>query len=531
MALKRPHSDWRLEAVSPIDVRAVGLDQVLTQLWLRINNDNRPLMPRAGVPTRVVELANEMERRNNEQFVGFGENHGAAETWLRADLVRTLRRKPEIFTVARPVHLLATRVRSSDRHADDSHASLAVYAWMDTVEPTLKAELGQFIDVDPEDESLDLATDALAILGEEREADTRRTNTRSPTPTPLCRGQARTYADDVRRLLAYRQAMPRTALLEHLRRLTGFHLGLYLLRVFRIVVEAEQTGGRTTACQSCAAGRTPRSRVCPHRLDLIVDCGEDARAAVAKIAEQSWALQEDQLARYVRSHLTLKKLHEFASYLQEKRPDEAVPFSTIHEIAAVEKSARPEILDLFFDQRIDSTKEQSDPAVAARIDELEATYRKLGLSSFRAYIAILAHFSERRWVNYHRYLLDSLFSKNTSEGVLRQPLGGKRRRRGALGPALLETLTLISVVHGDAGAYYTRPLRVDQLIDRLENRYDLLIAHPPQVLRDDLEVARELAANVDRFKARLRETGLFTDLSDAFLAQLVKPRYHLTQAS
>jgi hypothetical protein len=36
-----------------------------------------------------------------------------------------------------------------------------------------------------------------------------------------------------------------------------------------------------------------------------------------------------------------------------------------------------------------------------------------------------------------------------------------------------------------------------------------------------------LASNVDRFRARLRETGLFTDLSDAFLNQLVRPRYHV----
>ena len=31
----------------------------------------------------------------------------------------------------------------------------------------------------------------------------------------------------------------------------------------------------------------------------------------------------------------------------------------------------------------------------------------------------------------------------------------------------------------------------------------------------DLDATRVLAANVERFKARLRETGLFTDLSDA----------------
>ena len=37
-----------------------------------------------------------------------------------------------------------------------------------------------------------------------------------------------------------------------------------------------------------------------------------------------------------------------------------------------------------------------------------------------------------------------------------------------------------------------------------------------------------LAGNVERFKVRLRETGLFRDLSDAFVAQLVRPRFSVT---
>jgi hypothetical protein len=35
------------------------------------------------------------------------------------------------------------------------------------------------------------------------------------------------------------------------------------------------------------------------------------------------------------------------------------------------------------------------------------------------------------------------------------------------------------------------------------------------------------ADNANRFRRRLRETGLFVDLSDAFLAQTIRPRIHL----
>ena len=524
MALKSQHREWKLGAINPLDVRAIGLDQLMIRLWLRVWFENRPLMARSNALQTVAELANEIERRSNEHFRGFGDAEGAAETWLRADLVKTLRRSPEKFTVARPAHLLATRIRSVDRQTDDSSASLAVYAWLEHVDPELLSDLRGFIDVDLEHESIDLPTYALALLGSEQAADMVKSDTPTTVPTPVCLGQATTYADDVRRLLAYRDSIPRSALVDHLRRLTGFHLGLYLLRLFRAVVDVEQSGLRS--CQACRNGSAPLPGTCPYRLELLADCGEDARSPVAKLAESSWAVQEDYLARYVRSHLALKKLHEFAEYLGRNRPAEAVASSTLEEISAVERSGRPDLIDLFFDQRIEQLVQDSGSGDEAdRISELETDYRGMGLSPFRVYVALLAHSSERRWFRYHRYLLDSLFSKNSSDGMIRQPLGGKRRRRVALGAALLETLTLVAVVDESETGYFTRPLRVDQLIERLDMRYDLLVGRPPSHLNSDLEANRQIADNVDRFKARLRETGLFTDLSDAFLAQLVRPRH------
>jgi hypothetical protein len=315
--------------------------------------------------------------------------------------------------------------------------------------------------------------------------------------------------------------MPRSTLVDHLRRLTGFHLGLYLLRVFHIVVDVEHNG--TRACRHCVDGSAPPDR-CPHRLELLVDCGEDARSPIARLAENAWAAQEDVLAKYIRSHLALKKLYEFGEHLHRTR-NEPLP-DTIEAVASLE--SRTELVDLFFDDRIEKMIADAGAEDAkAQMHDLERDYRAQGMTTFRTYVALLAHYSEKRWFNYHRYLLDSLFAKNSGDGLLRQPLGGRRRRRAAIGSSLLETLTLIAVVGGSRGAYFTRPLRVDQLIDSLQNRYDLLVAQPPAQLADDLTATREIAANVDRFKSRLRETGLFTDLSDAFLAQLVRPRHHI----
>src|SRR5207247_83411 len=121
-----------------------------------------------------------------------------------------------------------------------------------------------------------------------------------------------------------------------------------------------------------------------------------------------------------------------------------------------------------------------------------AYMRRLGLSAFRTYVGLLSHFAEKRWVSYHRWLLDSLLGKNARDGLLRQPLGGRRQRRAALNPGLLETLVLVAAVRFESEGPRTASLRVDQLIDRLRERYGLLVSDPPAPDRDDPNVIRTL---------------------------------------
>ena len=90
---------------------------------------------------------------------------------------------------------------------------------------------------------------------------------------------------------------------------------------------------------------------------------------------------------------------------------------------------------------------------------------------------------------------------------------------------MLETCTLVALVRGSHDNFTTQSLRVDELIFELESRYGLRIASAPDELARDFQTARTLSSNEGRFKARLRETGLFRDLSDAFVAQLVRPRF------
>ena len=94
-----------------------------------------------------------MEKRTADHFEGFEDAPGAAEAWLRADLLRVLKRRPEQFAVARPVHGLATRLRGTSRDSSDSFASWLVYDWIKADDPNeeLLQELKSFVEVEPDD--------------------------------------------------------------------------------------------------------------------------------------------------------------------------------------------------------------------------------------------------------------------------------------------------------------------------------------------------------------------------------------------
>ena len=82
-------------------------------------------------------------------------------------------------------------------------------------------------------------------------------------------------------------------------------------------------------------------------------------------------------------------------------------------------------------------------------EEYRDQYEAMGNNPFQIYMSLLFLDGERRWFQYNRQVLDSVFGKNERDGAMRQPLGGRRRRRAAISPALLETLVLVAMVRFD----------------------------------------------------------------------------------
>jgi hypothetical protein len=76
--------------------------------------------------------------------------------------------------------------------------------------------------------------------------------------------------------------------------------------------------------------------------------------------------------------------------------------------------------------------------------------------------------------------------------------------------------------------FHSRPILIDQFTSWLRNRYGLvLIPEWPDATITDYKAFN---ANLDHLKNRLREIGFYTDLSDAYNAQTIRPRYVIGEA-
>lgn len=519
---------FHLDLINLVQRQSVrDLEVVLTNLWLKVIHDNRRVKPRSS-DTKSTELAQQFVHDPDSPF-GFPDV-SAADAWLRSEALVMLkgtsyRRRIGEFVVARPVHDLATRVRNNKAANDFGTANVA-YAWLQE-SPDVLEDLKSFLHVSVSDAGDDLTTYALALLGDSVGPDAPQSEPQT-IPAPTCRRLGRQYAEDIARLLSYQRVLPRIALVEHLARITGLYIGLYLLTTFETIISLERTGA-DEPCGGCSTNGTPSE--CRFKVELFVDCSERAGTRTATIAELSWREHEDALIAYLTSHVRLKKFHEFAERNNRNEHRNQIPIDDLPTLCRSARAIehRDQLVD-WANDRIQAMKERLSDADKRpdreRFEELRDAFAATG-DGFDSYVSLILHTWMGKWHNYYLQVLDYVFagSKN-KDGLLRQPIGGsKRRRRAVLGTQIVESLSLLVLLRREDGAWQPQPLRVDEVVDEIAERYGLLIDRLPRNEVADPSVATALDINLQTFKLRLREAGLFRDLSDAYLAQVVTPRF------
>jgi hypothetical protein len=535
MAVSKEDRTIRLDRVMIIDTKTIDLDRVLINLFMLLKHSGYYPVSRTGIVVRTPEmLAQRM--CNDANFPGFADHPDVTQAWLEADLLDLVNRgrESEALAAPRPIHINAYKLRNA-KHCRDYGAAPQLYRLLGDEHDKLPERLRSFLieGCDPNTDTyqggaVDLETLVILRLAD-REGDQSGPDSAMPY-APLCQGQARLLRNDIRRLLRYASVIPRPVWVEYFKTLCGLHLALYVRRLASQIHVWMQDRAITRACRECpvdpAADRPLAG--CPFDLEFAIDMGDRPGTQMASISQASADQHFAAVAEFVRDMMGLTKLIQFVDSTSYRAPNTLALIDRALEVYAADDPDLRGYCRAKLNAIVGSPPD-------SRMERVRDDFRD---DPFRAYVeAILLEcygFHRGRF----RELFSSLLSPKHDTGML---ISGRTPRspvRFHLKTRLLETLVQIAVLkpagQDPAGQplFKSEPILVSDLLDWLRRRYGIAVgaaqlhngaARSPS----DLRALRE---NEEGFKERLREIGFYTDLSDAYNAQRVAPRYRVGEA-
>ncbi|NUQ97301.1 MAG: hypothetical protein HOY79_12360 [Streptomyces sp.] len=555
MALRRRDTEFKHLGVSYLDFKRVQMDRVLTGFLMRLNHKGLTSRLVRRKDLYVKEFADEFtDPVNADRFQGFAEHPEMARRWVETQLLDVVNRGKPTQEVAglRPLHGLTYRFRSS-RHSRPYGADAQLYEMLRHARGplgTLALEqlrtffftgLGTAASAAAQKAPVDIETQAVLHLNSQVKADSPHTVKGWYSAPPLCVGQADLLADDVVRLLSLKDLLPRITMVEYLKILFAFHLALGQFKTMKLLPVAVARSAADPACghDRCPASATAQDPLagCPFRVGLFVDVAGVPGTPAAALAEHSAEHWLRRIPDFVRASYTIRKLDEFAEHLvgqgKERRPP--LGHFTVPELLRFGTDDYRTARDEFFGSRL--TAILDDTPVSEQPEEVRPLLEEsMGLAAFEKYLEVLMAY---RGPYHHKYIfqaIDSLLLKNRPGAAIAQPHGG--RRRFVLDSALLEVLVQVALLRlnprGGSSPYthHTVSLRLDEFLALLRDRYGLYVDRLPTgdgFGPAGLEEETALRANSEAFTTRMREIGFYDDLSDAYLTQVITPRFSITE--
>lgn len=537
MALDKKHKAFRFSMAMPIDANNVIFEQAFARLLVLVRTKGLPITTTTKAtlhPEDLVEIITE----DKEHFQGIKndpQRRRLLEHWLASDFATCVKEgrgragEPRIASM-KPIHmstikLLDPRIRSQDR--DVSVFLYNVFrdsGLLDTQSLLPFLTLGT-IDFGEHDlrideakaKNLDIEALFLLRLLEHFKVDMADRRKKVATYDFLCPAQKQLIVSDTALLLVYKESIPRRELIQYLLMLLSFHTALYCIKTFSLVngiVETKKV--RCSRCKGIKGDPFSELSTCDHHPDIFVDLTNGQDNTCSELAKDNVARHYATMYRYFRSHYKLVKLDEFARTFPGYAGtfDELVKFMGHKDVDAF---FRVKLADV---TRIEDGEEQ-DPEIKAIVD--------LKLPPFDAYVEILTQKTFKTRMGNHKKLMASLCGLNRDDGFLHGGRGQKRKY--VLGNQLLELLVQLAVVdarshHGEV-RFQTKAITITDFVKWLRNRYGILI-DATRTPNDSPDVARGLEANYSALKDRLRQLGFFTDLSDASISQVIRPRFPIS---
>lgn len=513
--LNKEESLFRNELVFTADAKAVNIDNTLVNLFMLLKHKGiRPKQrARSGSNTfiEIDTLKNVFTKLEDEGSIqGFKDNPEAAELWMRSNLINMVFRgniDKEKISSLRPIHLESYRVRNAANTRDYNTAD-QVYLMLGS-NPTVKEDLKSFLmeGWDNTTNKINVAdgidVDSLGLLHIIKNVKPGFLESSSTLNQikPILHKQAELYCDDVRRLLVYKRLVPRNVLIDYLKTITSFHLSLYIQKLIHTLPKMVESGKSDLEDD----------------WSIVLDATDDFESKVARIAAEDAEELTNKIYDYV------KATFQINAALRRLKLDKSNSENLMKALKTLEN--KPDDFEVYFETQWDNRYNSLDEEDKLLIEDMvkyEDTY-------FDRYIELILKARGTYQYRYHIQLLDNLSQKNNERGIMAQGRSRKHPRRFVLGTRLLETLVQILVLETKNNQFNTRNLSIEELIESIRERYGLVIngLEEKRFSNADLQTHLAFKENVEAFKTKLRQIGFYSDLSDAYILQRIRPRYQL----
>lgn len=496
-----------------VNVKAVNLDRVLTNLFIKMYADGVPIMMAFRKEYTIDILKQHLSKIEDVgEMSGVKDNQEGVEDWLRSSLLELVNRgnviKEHVSTL-KPLHLLSFRVMNA-KYCRDYHASDQLYLMLRSNPEVMKGlsdylskgwdnKTGELV----KNEDLDVDTTGILYITSKLKEKKNLNKQKEDIPKPLLKKQAALFNDDVRRLLIYKDKLPRAVFIDYLRILCGMHLALYAMKVVYLLPKMIELG----------------TNEIDDDWSLLIDVTDNLDGIVSSYACSDMQRMQNGIGKYIRSTYML-------DIIQTRK--ECPIKDALHYLKAENKS------DGFYESELNSIKKDLPKADEKEFDQNDLN-EMLELFPDDDYFDKIVHVLEKSNLGNYQYkffhdFLDAVSMKNSPSMLMADSRSRKHPRRGAMGSKLLETLVQLLVLkEKDNGEYESRSLSIDELISEIRSRYGLIIngVNERRFADADVEMNEAFRQNVEALKDKLRQIGFYTDMSDAYILQKIRPRYKI----
>ena len=557
MKVKLPQdlSGMKFEKAFIIEMNDFDVDLFLPALFYTILSQGRGKARRSNDATNIKRYIDSLSTHPNLE--GFADPVGrkVLERLVRTTLITTggvgRGNKGEQITSIVPYTLLAhkagfplasSRLRGADtfiyhalrenmNRADDrlQEAITTIFGLGVTIDPL--PELGGHYDGK---EDLDTLT-RLSIAFLDGFQNTRTGLTRERGVMPACPALATELATDLLRFLfAYYQRMPTQAFTYHLQALINFELFNYTLKlVYAINALVQNPYSLPLAMHDTLVVSPPQ---------IYLDFTNDAKSYSQEMAKVCVRRDVESCQQYLSSIVRLRLLDHYAEQLGRNTQRRAM-INAILNGATSGPSYLQGLLLLQFEPALAMQIEAQARMDETRIREANRLPREEGQTeedeedfAWLGEIADTAETDLERVVN----LLVEGQKTNAIKSVISWywGVGGLKKQHGVLrgtpssrhswryAPAndLLAVLVQVAAARLTPQGQDIQPLRLQEFLEFLETHYGILIDRPPDIFKG-AEYAAAARDNLRAMLDRLRQMGIFSDLSDDFTVQRLHPPY------